>query len=380
MIKKKLRVLHYVTGFAETSGGIESFLFNMFSSFAVQQEIELSLLTRYCYVESEFYRKYIRSGFCVDSLRIKHLGLRDYRLLKNRLEDYFESHHFDILHMHGLDEPLVINTAKKFGVRRIIVHAHTPEMEMNGRRQWTKYIKMIWRNSNIKNSDYYVGCSKLILDKSFSYISKNRKYLIKNCIDTNQYRYSEIKRAKSRKELNIDESVCVIGHIGRLVDVKNQGWILQVIKKAVEKKLAVKAVIVGEGDKAEALREEAFALGIDSYIEFLGERIDIPDLMCGFDRFIFPSKFEGLGMTVVEAQACGLPCVISDTVPKEVIVTDLVKRISLNKNEDIWLDELDINKDIINREKYADIVSESGYGIEYINLSLSALYEGICNE
>ena len=374
-MNKKLRVLHYVTGFAETSGGIESFLFNMLRSFENENSIQNTLLTRYCYRDSAFFKKFEEAGFSITSLEIKHLGLKEYYKFSQKLNNFFANNHFDILHVHGTDEPLIISIAQKHGIKNIVLHSHSTGIEMNGRKKWTKSVKNIWRKSNIRKASYYLGCSKDVLDEVFSGVKSIRKRVISNAIDTSIYRFSEYEREQVRAALGIEENTCLIGHVGRMVNVKNQELILTLAKRAKELGKDFKFVFVGDGSDFIRIRDLAEDLDVEKNVVFLGERSDVPILLNGFDVFVFPSKFEGLGMTVVEAQANGLPCVISDVIPDEVIVSDIVTKLSLEDTIDNWVKELESsNIREIERKRYAEIVAESGYGIERISASLKQLY------
>ena len=149
------------------------------------------------------------------------------------------------------------------------------------------------------------------------------------------------------------------------------------LQTALSKELGkdFKFVFVGDGSDFIRIRDLAEDLDVEKNVVFLGERSDVPILLNGFDVFVFPSKFEGLGMTVVEAQANGLPCVISDVIPDEVIVSDIVTKLSLEDTIDNWVKELESsNIREIERKRYAEIVAESGYGIERISASLKQLY------
>lgn len=376
----KIKVLHYVSGFAETAGGIESFLYNVYEVFQESTDSEICLLTRYCYKDSKFYNKFILKGYRVESLDIQHLGIKQLIEFKNRLDMFFQNNQFDILHMHGTDEPMVISFARKHGVKNIVLHSHTTDMEMNGRKLWMRYIKLLWRKRNILSADYYAGCSKDVLDTVFLKIGNERKFLIKNGIDTSKYRFNLILRKNLRQELGIKDEECVIGHVGRFVDTKNHPFMLEILKYAKQRNVSWKLILIGNGHEYKNVIKQADSLGIREDILFLGERSNINELMNVFDKFIFPSKFEGLGMTVVEAQANGLPCVISNIIPQEVIVTDLVKMVGLEQGVEQWFDVLNSISLCNSREEYATRVSNGGYGLNLLYESLMKMYRRVLNE
>lgn len=152
--------------------------------------------------------------------------------------------------------------------------------------------------------------------------------LLHNAIDTDVYHFDPEGRERVRKELGL-EGMFVVGHVGRFNQQKNHDFLLDVFYALQKKKPEARLVLVGQGELEEQIRQKAQNLGVAQYVVFTGVRKDVPQLMSAFDVYVFPSLYEGMPNTVIEAQATGLPCVISDTITKEANITGLVKYLPL---------------------------------------------------
>ncbi len=370
MQSESIKVVHYVSGFAETSGGIESILLAIFSQFEEETRYEQILLTRYAYTSSVFYSKFSSRGFRVISLDLMHLKPTNYLTFKKRLKSFFRENKVDVLHIHGTDEPLILSVSKKAGVKKIIIHAHTPDMELNGRPKIYKVTHSWFGRKNILKADIRLACSKETGEKVFG---KAKFEVVNNGIDVDAYRFDNRIREEYRKKLGCDG--VLLGHVGRFVDVKNHKFILEVFKSFKTMKQSTKLMLVGDGPLLENIKQYARELDMFDDVYFLGERTDIPSLLKATDAFIMPSKFEGLGISFIEAQASGLPCVASDRVSIETKVTDLVRYKSLDAPISEWVEALNYAVSrVLVREDYAGVVEEQGYGTKRLYQKIERIY------
>jgi glycosyltransferase involved in cell wall biosynthesis len=150
-----------------------------------------------------------------------------------------------------------------------------------------------------------------------------------------------VDRVEIRKELQIAPDAFVIGHVGRFVKEKNHLFLLEIAKRVFAQRPNACFVLVGDGPLKEEMRTRVEQAGLMKQILFLGLRDDIPRLMAMMDGFIFPSLYEGLPVVLLEAQAAGLPCVISDSITDETdIVAGLVRRLSLSDPVSVWADAI----------------------------------------
>lgn len=202
-------------------------------------------------------------------------------------------------------------------------------------------------------------------------VKKGKATIVNNAIPLDKFMFKQYKRDKIRSELNIKDEF-VVGHIGRFNFQKNHNFLIYIFAEIVKKHNNSKLVLVGKGELEKDIKEKIKNQGLNNKVVFMGVRADIPDIMMAFDVFIFPSLFEGLPNTVIEAQATGLPCIISDAITKEVKITDLVKYISLRELPIKWADTALKYKDV-DRKSVEETFIIKGYDIESTTKRLEQL-------
>ena len=153
--------------------------------------------------------------------------------------------------------------------------------------------------------------------------------ILHNAVDINKYSYNTEMRSRIRSDFHISDDATVIGHIGRFMAQKNHGFLLDIFAEYIKFNKKSVLTLVGSGELESEIKEKASALGISDKIIFTGVRSDVPALLSAMDVFVFPSLYEGMPNTVIEAQATGLPCVISDTITREADITGLVNYLPL---------------------------------------------------
>ena len=172
---------------------------------------------------------------------------------------------------------------------------------------------------------------KKLADEHFK---TDKTLVLPNGIDVDSYRTGA--KVSVRNEIGVDGDIFLVGHVGRFHKVKNHEKIIDVFNEVLKLEPNAELALVGEGNTRESIENKCKKLGIFNHVKFLGTRSDINRVMQGFDAFIFPSYYEGLGIVMIEAQAAGLHCVMSDKVPQEVIVTSKVKTMSLEDPDAEW--------------------------------------------
>lgn len=160
-------------------------------------------------------------------------------------------------------------------------------------------------------------------------VEKGRAKLIHNGVDLSVYHYDSDSRKALRAEFGIEENTLLIGHVGRFNQQKNHGYLLEIFHEIHNKNENTVLMLVGKGELEGEIRAKAETLGITEHIIFTGVRSDVPRLLSAMDVFVFPSLYEGMPNTVIEAQATGLPCVIADTITREANITGLVQYLPL---------------------------------------------------
>ena len=159
------------------------------------------------------------------------------------------------------------------------------------------------------------------------------------------------------------EDKFVIGHVGRFNLQKNHEFLVKCFADFAKTNDDAVLVLIGNGEMQEKIKKMAKEYGIETKVKFLGLREDIPQLLQAMDLFLFPSLFEGLPVTLVEAQAAGLPCVISDTITDEIMITEQISKVSLSGNTSLWNQEIAKYRYSKRKNTIEDII-EHGFDIE----------------
>lgn len=268
---------------------------------------------------------------------------------------FFKEHReYAILHNHVRSYACIyLPIAKKYGLK-IIAHSHSTS---NG-KGFSALIKTLLQYPLRYQADYFFGCSmnagEWLFGKKIA--DSDNYYLIRNAVDLDKYRFNPDIREKYRKLIGAKANTAVYVHIGRLHESKNHSFLLDVFAEIQKKQEDTLLVLVGEGELREKIEEQAKDLMIDDKVIMLGARNDVHNILHASDCFLFPSLWEGLPVTVIEAQAAGVPCFISDKVTEEVNVSGLVTRLPIDKGTGLWVDailqtsieRMDVSLEIIN--------------------------------
>lgn len=248
-----------------------------------------------------------------------------------------------------------------------IAHAHNRPVGFDMKSIFREY----FRHRLPRYVTHMFACGQEAGDWLFGKQNRERVIQQHNAIDTAQYRYDSEISDEVRHEFGVNDSkTFVLGHVGRFFPQKNHEFLVEIF--AALHKLQPNSVLwlIGGGELDDALkkavRRRCDQLGLHNAVRFLGVRSDVPRLMQGMDAFVLPSLYEGLPVTMIEAQAAGLPCTISDRVPRQCDVTETVQVVSLDSASDIWAKRILEQAGRWNpaiRAKGADSVTAAGYDI-----------------
>ena len=197
-------------------------------------------------------------------------------------------------------------------------------------------------------------------------------WILKNAVDARKYVFAPFIREKIRSELGIQNQF-VIGHVGRFRTEKNHTFLIDAFAALVRQNPNSVLLLAGDGDLQPAMEEKVRQLGLSEKVRFLGSCSNVDELLQAMDVFVFPSLYEGLPVTMVEAQAAGVPCLISDRVPSECIITDLVTQKSLQDSPESWAEGILKHKDSIHKNTYHEICA-AGFDIEENARELQKFY------
>ena len=302
---------------------------------------------------------------------IKDLGGKVYRVPRYKLYNHFkykkawniifkDHPEYKIIHSHVRSTAsIILKIAKKYNLKTIC-HSHSTS---NG-KGLSAFIKKIFQKSIPKYADYLFSCSKesaiwLYGEKN---ANSNRCYIINNAIDASRFIYNTEIRNNKRKKLNVDNKI-ILGMVGRLAEVKNHRFAIELLKKLVNYNDKYHLLIIGSGDMKEKIVDQINNYNLKNNVTFLENRNDVNELLQAMDIYIMPSLWEGLPLSLVEAQAASLPCVISSNVLDGIIINDLVKKISLELINE-WVDfikNIDLTKERVNQYQR---IADSGFDIK----------------
>ena len=393
-----MRILH-VLG-TTNLGGAESRIMDLYRNID-REQVQFDFLV---HMNGKVYQKAIASGTAPESLRepgyfdqeIQALGGHVYALPSFRIYNYFgyqkaikrffheHAGVYDVVHGHMTSTAsLYLPIAKKQGVPVTIAHARSAGVDHGVKGILTKWLrKDLWRKA-----DYLLTCSGLAAQAVFG----REAIFFPNAIDTETYRFNREERERIRKELGIAEDTFVLGHAGRFHYAKNHEYLLHIFAVFQKSVPNSRLLLLGDGPGLQTQKELARELGIEENVIFAGNKKNPAPYYNGMDCFVFPSRFEGLPGTVIEAQASGLPAMVSDAVAKETEVTDLVVWESIDKTPDEWANQVcgfyhkwkegqahAIPKDHEreeSRRKYADLVGAAGFDVKVQADRLKGMYE-----
>ena len=288
---------------------------------------------------------------------------------------FCEHPEYKILHSHVRSYASVyLPIARKHGVTTII-HSHSTS---NGNGV-SSLIKAIMQYPLRYQADYYFGCSKEAGEWLFGkkIINSSKYYMLKNAIDLRKYRPDEVVRKSYREKIGANGSAKVFIHVGRFHEAKNHQFLLDVFAEYLKRKGNDLLVLVGDGDLRKSIEMKIKDLKIGNRIILLGARNDVANWLISADCFLFPSNWEGLPVTVVEAQAAGLPCLVSDAVTKDVNVSDLVKNLPIDQGVATWVKAMCTES--MKKKDVSEDIKRCGFDIQSSASWLSEFYMRLLN-
>ena len=357
------------------SGGIESFLHN------VIMEMDLSRL-EIDIVAAQICESVFTAGLKEKGVHFYELSGSQKRLGQNHkmFRQLLKERQYDVVHLNifqGLSLYYAY-LAKKAGVKVRIAHGHNSAL----RRSRTRWLKLALHNMAksllAENATDYWACSRLAAEFMFPRDVVERYEFIPNGIDIEKFRFNDEVRKKVRKDLGI-EGKLVVGNVGRLCYQKNQENLIEVFAKLQSERPESVLLLVGEGEMKAELQQQVEKLGIADKVLFYGVTDKVEQLLWAMDIFVFPSRFEGLGIVAVEAQAAGLPVICSDGVPNEAVVSDLVEKVDLRSGVDSWVESILHCQVGVDRLAVHEQVQKSGFAVADVADKIEKVYLGLRN-
>ena len=305
---------------------------------------------------------------------ISALGGKVYRMMPLRphtfgkyakqIAAFFDEHpEYQIIHGQCSESGYFFyKEAARRGIPIIIAHAHNSHVRIDPKwffRTWMKHRMRPYLT-------HYFACGDEAAEWLFGKKLAKKAIVLKNAIDTRLYQFDAQTRVKKREELGIGPTDLAICHVGRFDKVKNHTFIVDIFAEVLKKHSDAQLLLIGDGELREQTEQKVKDLNLNAKVTFLGVRRDVNELLQAADVMVFPSLFEGLPVTLVEAQCTGLPCVISKDIPSEVIMTDLVEQVSLSETATTWAEKLiAAAKQHHDRATYTKDIAKAGFDIKH---------------
>ncbi|MDQ0859278.1 glycosyltransferase family 1 protein [Bacillus sp. V2I10] len=351
-----IRVLHAVVNM--NRGGAETLIMNLYRNID-RSKVQFDFLTS---KPGVFDDEITELGGRIH--RIPYITECGHRNYIKHLDQFFkENSQYKIVHAH-MDKMsgFILRAAKKACIPTRIAHSHNTQSEGGIP---AKIYKSYAGSQISKASTHYLACSRVAANWLFK-SKASSSTILKNGIEINKFAFSQAIRDQVRADLRIEKNSVAIGHIGRFNHQKNHIFLIDIFNELLKAVPNAVLILVGDGPLRSTIEDKVKDLNIENKVQFLGIRSDVELLLQAFDLFVFPSLHEGLPVTLVEAQASGLPCIISDNISNEVDMDVNLIKYTSNTNMSEWIENIhEVQKLKINRNINFNNLSDKGYDIQH---------------
>lgn len=319
----------------------------------------------------DYEEELVKHGCVIHHLNGPSKGYIKY--IKN-LTILIKKYKYDVIHAHTMfSSGWAMLIGYMYGVPVRIAHSHTIQAPI--KRTFIKdFYESIMRKLINAFATELVACGKSAGEWLFgSKVFNEKGKLIYNGIDIEKFMYNENKRAYLRDKYRMNDRF-IIGHAGHLATVKNQTYLIKLMPQILKKRENALLLLLGDGKDYDMLWTQVKELGLEKYVLMLGNVSNVGDFMSAMDVFAFPSLYEGMPLALVETQVNGLPCCISDRIPKDIYLTDLI-HVHILEDPQIWINEICSLKRN-NSKKYSEKLYQMGFDTSSMVEKIYALYEG----
>lgn len=284
-----------------------------------------------------------------------------------------KENHYHAVHAHTMFNcGWTMWIAKRMGVPVRIAHSHSALTSVGSFVQWG--YERIMRFLILNCATDLVACGVAAGKRLYGENAyKKRGQLILNGIDVSMFAYDERTRNTIRRQLNAQDK-WILGHAGHLAAVKNQKFLLELMPLILEQKPNALLLLLGEGGDRPMLEQKIREMDLQDHVMMTGNVTNVADYLSAMDVFVFPSLFEGLPLSILEVQANGLPCVISDSVPEDVFLTDLIHPLSLSDPKEKWVDMI-MKCERRETDAYNQQLRNSDYAVETAMDKIYRIYD-----
>lgn len=343
------------TGFTANYGGVEAVVMNWYRNID-RDKIQFDFLVSHKLDKIAYEDEILSLG---GHIYREYYGRKEKPFTAAKYVDKIFENDPDIVGVHmNLNTieyitPLTLAARRSLPVK--IIHSHNSG-NLN-RKEKPETLAMQILNKQIVQSNRYLklGCSQMACD--FMFGEKCERQVIHNAIDLERFVYDSSARERIRHELGVAPETILLGFVGRLQYQKNPIFMLEVFETYLRSNPDAVLAVVGTGTMEDECKQYVEQHSLKERVLFLGMKSNVADYYSAFDLFLFPSLFEGLGVVLIEGQACALPCLISENIPKDVDLTNLVLRKSLSSPLQEWADSINL---MVKQGKYARTMDMTG--------------------
>ena len=367
----KIKIAHVAGGL--TTGGVEAVIYNYFSHMNLD-DYELY------YISYDTHNEAVQKKF-------EALGFHVYEVCKKK-DNFFKSckqvldilkeNEIQVIHSHMTLMSFVTSVlAKMTGIKVCIAHSHLAQ-HITGPK---KFVYAMFKCLTKWTSTHYFACGQEAAMYLYGpkVVEQNKVFLMHNAIDTKKFAYDEKVREQMRKELEVEDAFC-IGHLGRFTEQKNPLFLIDVFHEVAKRREDARLVLLGEGPLLEEAKEKVTDYQLDEKVKFVGSVTNPEQYYQAMDVFFLPSLYEGLAVSLVEAQCNGVPVVTSDKVTKEICLSSQYKVVPLAAEESVWAEEicrLAQEPDVLARKNGYRMVEDAGYSIDIEAAQLDKFYKQV---
>lgn len=346
-------------------GGLATVMMNLYRNINKKQ-FDIDFASTNSELDESLIQELNRSGSSYYSL-----GSRKKNILKysKRLSKVIKRGNYDIIHINSNSATALIEleVAKKYCIKKRIVHNHTSICDH-------KILHMVCYPFFRKSYTDAIACSR----KAGEWIFRDGNFqVLNNGIDSERYRFSKKYRTQIRMQYGITEKTTVLGHVGKIYKPKNHLFLIDIFNDFHTLNQDSKLLLVGDGDMRHEIEKKVERLGLHNDVIFAGMQRKPEQFLSAMDVFVFPSIWEGMPLSVIEAQASGLLCLVSDRIDEGIAISKSLKRISIEKGSEPWIEDL-TDIDISNRESNSDLsikmIIDAGYDAKRNSIELEDIY------
>ena len=371
-MEKKVRVLE-VFGEPISNGGQESFVINIVQHIN-HAHLAIDMLTPY-YCDNSYYEDIVKSfGGTIYTFGLSFEPGKSRFNINDKIDAFFKEHPYDVVHIHsGSISILCImaHFAKKNHVKKIIVHSHCAAEHKTLKYRLTRMASYPYIMS--APTDY---CACSVVAGEWKYpkaIVDHKLKVLKNGVDLEKFAFNEETKCEIRKKLAIPEDAFVLGHVGRFSYQKNHEYLIRIFAEVRKRNEHAVLMLIGDGENKPDVKKQIEELHLTDSVRFCGLVNNVNDYMQAMDVVVLPSRYEGLPIVGVEAQAAGLPVITSVNVSEELEISDLVTFLELKEDVSEWADKI-LSYEGKKREDASEQIRSHGYDVQFTADEIEKMY------